>query len=91
MQLVYERSTTPRFPFEAFQRQVRANGSTFRSLEDLQNSASVAYKGGDIGATVLGRIDSSTSKDLLEWNGELYAVAYGGDVVFCISSGLVVV
>ena len=91
MQLVYERGTTPRFPFEVFRQQVRTNGDTYRSLEDLRSSATAAYQGGDTGATVLGRIDRATSKDLLEWDGELYAVGYGGDVLFCLSGGVVVV
>ena len=46
---------------------------------------------GDIGATVLGRIDCAMSKDILEWAGELYAIECVGDVLFCLSRGVVMV
>ena len=97
MELVRKRGSAPRFPFELFREQERSfdsradSGTRRQSLEDLR-SAAVALQKANTGATILGRIDRATAKKLLAWgHGELYAVGYGGDVLFCLPGGTVVV
>ena len=57
------------------------------SLETLEHAASL-----ETNATILGKIDRAMAEKVLAWElGELYAVGYLGEVVFCIPGGTVVV
>ncbi len=101
MELQRERGSAPRFPFELFREQERIYTDShtkrlWESLEDLQSAAAATYRlqqeQADIGGTILGCIDRATAKKLLAWeHGELYAVGYGGAVLFCLPGGTVVV
>ena len=93
MELVRERGRAPRFPFELFREQERiyTNSHTkrlWKSLEDLQSAAEQE----PVGCRILGCIDKATAEKILAWeHGELYAVGYGGAVLFCLPGGTVVV
>ncbi len=99
MELHRKRGSAPRFPFELFREQERVYNSRAdsdarrESLEDLQSAAVALHsEAADAGATILGRIDRATAKKLLAWeHGELYAVGYGGGLLFCLPGGTVVV
>ena len=93
MELLRKRGSAPRFPLEFFQEQQRIyDGSDakreWESLEDLQSAASPV----ETGATILGHIGRDTAEKWLAWElGELYAVGYRRDVLFCVPGGTVVV
>lgn len=92
MELVRKRGCAPCFPFELFREQERIYTSAGggQSIEDLRSAA--ARSATNTGAAILGRIDRDTAKKLLAWElGELYAVVYGGDLLFCLPGGTVVV
>ncbi|KAK3781645.1 hypothetical protein RRG08_029308 [Elysia crispata] len=98
MELVRKRGSPPRFPFELFREQERSydrradSGARWQSIEYLRSAAVALHRAGTPGGTILGRIDRATAKKLLAWEyGELYAVGYGGDVLFCLPGGNVVV
>ncbi|KAK3792682.1 hypothetical protein RRG08_032319 [Elysia crispata] len=98
MELVRKRGSAPRFPFELFREQERSydsradSGARWQSLEDLRSAAAALQQAGTPRGTILGRIDRATAKKLLAWGyGELYAMGYGGDVLFCLPGGTVVV
>ncbi|KAK3738128.1 hypothetical protein RRG08_027741 [Elysia crispata] len=98
MELVRKRGSAPRFPFELFREQERSYDSRadsvarWQSREDLRSAAAALQQAGTPGGTILGRIDRATAKKLLAWGyGELNAVGYGGDVLFCLPGGTVVV
>ena len=90
MELQRKRGSAPRFPFELFREQESIyTNRLWESLEDLQSAARLQQ---EHGGTILGCIDRATAKKLLAWeHGELYAVGYGGDVLFCLPGGTVVV
>ena len=92
MYLLRKRGRAPHFSYEQFQERRRQYDSgdakkEWRSLEDLRSAAAACVEG-----TILGHIRRDTALEWLGWkHGELYAVGYYGDAVFCIPEGDAVV
>ncbi|MEW8688742.1 MAG: hypothetical protein AB2556_23240 [Candidatus Thiodiazotropha sp.] len=98
MELVRRKGCAPRFPFDEFQKRQQVyddspNKGASESFEDLERVAlGLSLQATEQGAAILGQIGAETAEKWLGWElGELYAVGYGGDVLFCIPGGTVVV
>ena len=94
MELLCGGGRAPRFPFKQFvaqRREYEADNAPpeWTSIAELSAAARVLCPGNE--GALLGHIGRRPALDWLGWKrGVLYAVGYGGDVLFCTSRGTVV-
>ena len=94
MELVRRKGCAPRFPFDQFlvcekQYEEQEEKTCWEDRAALRSYSRTLV---EPMARIVGTIDAETSKKWLDWHhGELFAVAYGGGLCFCLPGGTIVV